>query len=89
MYSVYFAKSLRNQKVYVGFTSINPEERVKQHNSSSNEFTKHNGPFRLVYHEDYFCKEDAMNRERFYKMGFGKHIKQIIVKYTEEKVLRL
>ena len=87
MYSVYFAKSLKNQKIYVGFTSIKPEERVKQHNNYSNEFTKHNKPLKLVYYENYFCKEDAINREKFYKMGLGKQIKQIIVKYTEEKVL--
>jgi len=80
MYFVYFAKSLRNQKVYVGFTGKEPVVRVDEHNKGSNIWSKNNGPFKLIYFESYICKKDAQNREEFYKMGFGKQIKLAIIK---------
>lgn len=75
MYTVYFAQSLANNKIYVGFTGKLPEDRVKEHNSGKNVWSKRNGPFRLIYYEKYYCKKDARNREKFYKTGFGKQIK--------------
>jgi len=83
MFYVYFLKSLKNNKIYTGYTSKLPAERLIEHNQHSNVFTSQNGPFELVYYETYHCKRDAMLRENFYKMGFGKQIKEIIVKYTE------
>lgn len=82
---VYFAKSLKNGKVYVGRTAKHPSERVKEHNQSSNKWTKINGPFDLIYYETYNCEEDSKLREDFYKMGFGKKIKKIIVQSLTEK----
>lgn len=79
MFYVYFAKSLRNSKVYVGFTSKSPELRVKEHNSGSNLWSSKNRPLKLVYFESYLCEKDAKFREKFYKSGFGKKIKSIIV----------
>ncbi|MGE5041768.1 MAG: GIY-YIG nuclease family protein [Candidatus Levyibacteriota bacterium] len=79
MFHVYFAKSLKNGKVYVGHTGKEPEERVKEHNNSANEWSKNNKPFKLIYYERYSCKEDAVSREKFYKTGFGKRIKYLII----------
>ncbi|KKU03214.1 MAG: Excinuclease ABC subunit C [Candidatus Amesbacteria bacterium GW2011_GWB1_47_26] len=79
MYHVYFLRSVNNNKVYVGFTSKDPRIRLDEHNSGSNTWTKSNGPFKLIYHEDYLCEADARKRESFYKMGFGKKIKQAII----------
>ncbi|MCL5113852.1 MAG: GIY-YIG nuclease family protein [Patescibacteria group bacterium] len=76
---IYFAKSLRNNKVYVGSTSKDPLIRVREHNQGSNNWSKQNSPLKLVYYESYVCKEDAKSREAFYKTGFGKKIKKIIV----------
>lgn len=78
MYYVYFMKSEKNDKVYVGSTSKNPKIRVTEHNSGSNDWSRHNCPFTLVYYETYHCKEDVKDREDFYKSGFGKQIKYII-----------
>ena len=83
MYYIYFLQSLHNNKIYVGSTSIQPKERLKQHNEGTNQFTKANRPFKLVYYEEYLCKSDARKRELFYKTGFCKEIKKIIVKYME------
>lgn len=79
MYYVYFAKSLKNNKVYVGFTGKLPATRINEHNSSSNDWTKQNGPLELIYYEKYTCTEDAKQREVFYKTGFGRKIKEAII----------
>jgi putative endonuclease len=84
MWSVYFLQSSRTGKYYVGVTSKEPQERLKEHNSGHNEWTKHNGPFVLRYHESYLCKEDAYYREKFYKSGFGKKIRDCILKPVEK-----
>ncbi|SRR5260221_14772900 len=79
MYYIYFAKSLKNGKVYVGKTNKKPEDRVKEHNQGSNKWTKENGPFKLVYFETYIYEEDLAARESFYKTGFGNKIKKAII----------
>jgi putative endonuclease len=78
MFFVYFAKSLKNNKIYVGRTDKEPDIRIKEHNQSSNKWTKQNGPFKLQYYESFLCKEDAINKEGFYKTGIGKKIKRAI-----------
>ncbi len=82
MYYVYFAKSEKNGKIYVGSTNKTPEQRVVEHNQNSNLWTKNNGPFKLIYYEEYLCKQDASKRELFYKSGFGKRIKSVIISET-------
>jgi putative endonuclease len=72
MYTVYVLKSLRNDKRYVGYTSKTVEVRLKEHNSGSNKFTSQNGPFTLIYTEDYETKTDAIRREKFLKSGKGR-----------------
>lgn len=83
---VYFAESSLNNKIYTGFTSKNPTQRVVEHNTGTNKFTRNNGPFTLVYYEEYLCKTDALNREKFYKTGLGKQIRNLIVKYIKLRV---
>jgi putative endonuclease len=79
MFYVYLLQSLKNQKIYVGFTSKNPKNRTKEHNKGSNKFTRDNGPWRLVYYETFSCKQCAKNREKFFKSGVGKRLKKIII----------
>ncbi len=62
----------------MGKTNQEPEQRIREHNSGSNQWTDRNGPFKLIYYEKYICKEDATARELFYKSGFGKKIKKLI-----------
>ena len=80
MYFVYFAKSEKNKKIYVGSTDKDPHVRVKEHNQSSNQWTKNNGPFKLIYYENFECKVDSLKREQFYKTGIGRKIKMAIIK---------
>lgn len=86
MYYVYFLQSLKNKKVYIGYTNKIPEDRLKEHNQGHNQWTKNNGPFILKYFEKYHCKTDAISREKFYKSGFGKKIKKAIIDTLDNQV---
>ena len=79
MYYVYFLRSKKNQKIYVGFTKKDVSSRLQEHNSGTNKFTRQNRPFVLLYYEEYFCKKDALKREKFYKSGFGRKIRDAII----------
>ena len=84
MYHVYFAKSLKNGKIYVGSTSKNPRLRVREHNFGANKWSKQNKPLKLLYYESFVCREDASRREKFYKTGIGKKIKYAIIVAIEK-----
>ncbi|NCO25224.1 GIY-YIG nuclease family protein [Candidatus Parcubacteria bacterium] len=67
MYYVYILKSLKDKKLYIGYTS-NLFQRVKEHNSSKNKSTKYRVPFKLVYYEAYQSQLDANKRESNLKL---------------------
>ncbi|MCR4279900.1 MAG: GIY-YIG nuclease family protein [Candidatus Komeilibacteria bacterium] len=79
MYYIYFLRSLRDNKKYTGVTSKSPYQRLEEHNQGSNKFTKENGPYELVYYEEYMCKQDALKREGFYKSGIGRKVRDAII----------
>ena len=84
MFFVYFLKSLKNNKIYTGSTEKIPEDRLKEHNYGSNDWTRENGPFELLYYEKYFCKKDAKARELFYKTGLGRLIRNSMIGVVED-----
>jgi len=84
MYYIYFLISIKKNKVYVGFTEKDPKERLKEHNHGSNIFTSQNKPFKLIYYEEYICKSDALKREKFYKTGFGRKIRNAIISLLDK-----
>ena len=79
MFYVYFILSQKNGKVYVGSTSKESAERIKELNNGSNTWSKQNSPFILKYFEKYHCKHDAKARELFYKTGIGRQVKYAIL----------
>jgi putative endonuclease len=62
MYYVYFLKSIKDKKLYTGYTN-NLQRRIKEHNSKLNQSTKPRVPFKLVYYEAYSNLSDAKKRE--------------------------
>ncbi|MEK7211833.1 MAG: GIY-YIG nuclease family protein [Patescibacteria group bacterium] len=72
MFTVYILKSLKNKKRYVGSTGKQALERLEEHNCGSNAWTKINGPFTLLYTEEYETNTDARRRENFLKSGQGR-----------------
>lgn len=79
MFFVYLLKSHKNKKSYIGATSKDPKIRTKEHNQGTNQFTKRNGPWELIYYESFICEKCARNREKFYKTGIGKKLRKIII----------
>ena len=79
-YYVYFLYSIKNGKIYTGKSEKHPDIRIEEHNRGANIWTRYNGPFELVYFEKYCCKIDMDQREIFFKTGFGKRIRNAILK---------
>ena len=48
MYCVYVLKSEKNKKRYTGYTSKSAKERLAEHNSGCNRFTKANRPYKIA-----------------------------------------
>mgnify|MGYP001564917449 CR=1 FL=1 len=74
MYSVYVLRSLKNGKRYVGLTRTSVEERIRQHQSGSSQWTRQNSPFELVHTEEFPTRALAQRRERFLKSGHGRDL---------------
>jgi len=74
MFHVYVLKSLKTSKRYVGMTSQTVEEKLREHNYSTGKWTRGYTPFKLVYHETFNTKFEALRRERFFKTGDGRRV---------------
>lgn len=72
MYTVYVLRSVTNKKRYVGYTSKSASERLNEHLSGSNPWTRRNGPFKIIYTETFESKSEAICREHFFKSGHGR-----------------
>lgn len=71
MFYVYVIQSLKDKKLYIGYTN-NLKRRFEEHNAGRNEVTKDRRPFRLLYYEACIQKQDALKRELQLKTGFGR-----------------
>jgi len=71
MYIVYAIKSVKDGRIYVGFT-VDLENRIKEHNSGKNTSTKDYRPGRLIYSELQETRIEAREREKYLKSGIGK-----------------
>lgn len=69
-YYVYFLRSLKDYKFYIGCTS-DLEKRLVYHNSGKNKSTKYRAPFIMVYHEKFDDKHEAFKREFYLKSPKG------------------
>jgi putative endonuclease len=76
VYYVYILKSLKTNKLYIGH-SDNVVRRFEEHNTSrGGKYTRHNGPWNLVYNEPYLYRASAMRRERYLKSTRGSYEKK-------------
>jgi len=80
MYYVYFLKSLKDNKFYIGCSSRNPKIRLSEHNSGMITSTKKRRPFKLVYFEYFSNKKKAFKREWHLKHPRGYLEKLRIIK---------
>ena len=68
---------------YCGWTN-NLEKRVKAHNEGKGgKYTRARLPVKLVYHEEFDTKEEAMSREWHIKQLTRNQKKELIQKYNQ------
>lgn len=80
---VYVLKGASNW--YTGCTS-DLRKRLEEHIQTKSKYTKHRGPYELIYlyYEACLDKNDAYQRERYLKTGMGKRfLKNRIKQYLE------
>ena len=70
---IYALRSLKDNDLYIGI-SRNPEKRVESHNKWKTESTKNRRPFVLIYKECCNSLEEAREKEKYYKSGFGREV---------------
>ena len=78
-YFTYVLQSLKSGKTYIGQTN-DLENRVKAHNEGRSPYTKGRGPWKLIYHEEFHSRSEAMEREKFLKTGKGREFLKSIIR---------
>lgn len=68
---VYVLISKQDNSWYIGYTA-NLEERIIQHNSGKTITTSKKMPWKIIYFEVSFNKQDAIAREKYLKSGMGR-----------------
>lgn len=56
---------------YIGCTS-DLKRRIEEHIQGKSTYTKHRGPYDLIYYEACLDQDDAYRRERYLKTGMGR-----------------
>lgn len=70
MYYVYILHSLKDNKLYIGFTK-DILRRFNDHNKGKVKSTKNRVPFQLIYYEACRNMDDALHREKYLKTTYG------------------
>ncbi len=70
-YYTYVLRSLKDQKLYVGFTG-DLRNRLREHNQGEVLSTKVRRPLELMYFEGCPSSEKALKREKYFKSGYGR-----------------
>ena len=85
MYCVYVLYSETYNKTYVGYSS-DLESRIESHNEYATKgWTIKYRPWKLLFHEEYSTKAEAMKREKALKAGKGRdYIKKILSEYNSK-----
>jgi len=85
MYYVYVLKSLKDNKMYIGYTH-KLSKRIKEHHQGLVPSTKWRLPVKLIYYEMHLNQKDALRREDYFKTNPGKRALKIMLReYFKEK----
>lgn len=85
MWIVYILQCADNS-LYTGVTT-DIEQRVKKHNSKSGaEYTKFRTPVKVIYHEQYESKSEALKRE--FQIKSWKRSKKIVLINGDKELLK-
>ena len=79
MYYVYILYSESKQKFYTGITS-DVKRRMKEHNNGYEKSTKNGVPWVLLHAENFRTRLEAREKEKFFKSGWGRELRQQFLK---------
>lgn len=71
MFYTYVLESKNDHDHYIGWTD-DLKSRFKKHTEGKVVATKHRRPLELVYYEACQNKQKAIQREKYFKTGFGR-----------------
>lgn len=71
MFYAYVIKSLKAEYFYKGHCE-NLEKRLKEHNSGMTASIRNYIPFIVVYFEEYKTRQEAIEREKYFKSAAGR-----------------
>src|SRR3989344_9541811 len=78
-YYVYVLQSMKNQGIYIGYTT-DLKKRLHEHNRGLNFSTKTFRPWGLIHYEAYRNTKDAMRREKYLKTSQGSRLLKRMLK---------
>jgi putative endonuclease len=70
-YFVYVIKSESTGRSYIGYTK-DLENRITEHNSGKSKSTRHGCPWKLVHHEEFINRPNAIRKEMYFKTVDGR-----------------
>ena len=73
MFYNYVLQSVKNDNLYIGYTS-NLKKRLKEHNQGLSKSTKPYMPWKLIYYEACLNEKDAKRREGYLKKTQGQRL---------------
>lgn len=79
MFYVYILHSIRDGKLYTGYTP-NLKSRLKAHDGGFVRSTKFRRPLKLIHYEIFLNEKDAKRRELYLKGGNGKKELEVMLK---------
>lgn len=85
MFYVYILESIKNQSLYIGYTT-DLGKRFEEHNRNLNFSTKANAPWEVIHYEAYRNKDDARRREKYLKTSQGgRLLKRMLKEYFYDR----
>lgn len=78
-YCVYVLLSMHDNGLYIGFTT-DLQRRLTEHFHGESKATAPRRPFRLIFCEYFFAKDDALRREGYLKTSAGRRGLKLILR---------
>lgn len=73
MFHVYILRSVScPSQIYIGFSAIDMEKRLKRHNAGSTPATCRYRPWEIAWQGSFVSKETAVDFENYLKSGSGR-----------------
>jgi len=82
MHYVFVRLSMRDNKFYIGYSSVDVKTRLQKHNGKVVKSTQRRTPLKLVHFEAYPNKFDALRREKYFKTNKGKRTLRLMLRNT-------